>query len=169
MTKLLKYCALGFLSFLFLAGCVPKETVPDAVYYLVRHAEKTAEKPDPALTEVGEKRARDLQARLKDVSLTAVYSSDYRRTRDTAAPIARDKGLSVDLYNPGLLSEFADGLLGQTGHILVVGHSNTTPALAEALGGEGGEPIIEATEYDRLYIVSRYADKIESEIQRYGD
>ncbi len=153
----------------FLTACGPKTVEPDVVYYLVRHAEKTAEKPDPALTKVGEKRAQDLQARLKDVPLTAVYSSDYRRTRDTAAPIASDKGLSVKLYNPGLLSEFADELLGQTGHILVVGHSNTTPALAEALGGEGAEPIIEATEYDRLYIVSRYADKTESEIQRYGD
>jgi len=43
------------------------------------------------------------------------------------------------------------------GRHLVVGHSNTTPQLTELLGGDGGEPIVEATEYDRLYVVKMEA------------
>ena len=35
----------------------------------------------------------------------------------------------------------------------MVGHSNTTPALVEALGGDPGSPI-ESLEYDRLYMVT---------------
>jgi len=152
-----------------LTACSSNPKAPDAVYYLVRHAEKTAEKPDPALTEAGAKRAQDLAARLSTVPLAAIYSSDYRRTRDTAAPIAAEKGLNVALYNPGLLPEFAEDLRAQKGHILVVGHSNTTPVLAGLLGGQEGEEIVEATEYDRLYVIRRSGEKIGSEIQRYGD
>jgi len=169
MMRLLRYLTFFGLTALFLGGCGSNQAEPDAVYYLVRHAEKTAEKPDPALTEAGEKRARDLATRLKTVPLTAVYSSDYRRTRETAAPVAAEKGIKVKLYNPGLLPEFTEDLLVQDGHILVVGHSNTTPELAGLLGGQEGEEIVEATEYDRLYVIWRFGEKIESEIQRYGD
>ena len=36
--------------------------------------------------------------------------------------------------------------------ILVVGHSDTTPELVRALGGDPGEPIVRF-EYDRIYVV----------------
>ena len=160
---------LAAVSALVLTACAQKPSVPGATYYLVRHAEKTAENPDPALTEAGEKRAIDLAHRLKDVKLTAIYSTDYTRTRDTAAPAAKAAGLEVQLYNAGALSEFADELLAQKGHILVTGHSNTTPGLSEALGGPAGEPIVEATEYDRLYILERTDDQITGRIERYGE
>jgi len=52
---------------------------------------------------------------------------------------------------------------------LVVGHSNTTPPLTELLGGEGGEPIVEATEYDRLYRVDITKDgSASSKLMRFG-
>jgi len=154
---------------LVLTACAQKPSVPNATYYLVRHAEKTAEKPDPALTNAGEARAADLANRLAGTELTAIYSSDYRRTRDTAAPTAQIQGLEVQLYNPGALSEFADRLKQESGHILVVGHSNTTPDLSEFIGGPKGEPIIEATEYDRLYILERTGDEVTGRIDRYGE
>jgi len=56
----------------------------------------------------------------------------------------------VKLYDPRDLEGFAKRLLAENGHILVVGHSNTTPPLSALLGGPEGEPIVEATEYDRL-------------------
>jgi len=152
-----------------LLGCAPKSISYDATYYLVRHAEKTTEKPDPALTTEGQKRAQALAERLSDVSLTAIYSSDYHRTRDTAMPVATSQDLDVVIYDPRSLENFAKVLLAQKGQILVIGHSNTTPRLSVLLGGEAGPPIVEATEYDRLYVLRRRGANVRSQIERYGD
>ena len=152
-----------------LTACSETNSAPDATYYLVRHAEKTKDKKDPALTEAGMQRAQDLAARLKDVPLTKIYSSDYIRTRDTAAPLAAAKGFNVKIYNPRDLEGLSERLLNETGHIVVVGHSNTTPELSQLLGGESGPPIVEATEYDRLYILERYSGDVSGDILRYGE
>lgn len=160
---------LASLATVLLLGCGTKLPTSDATYFLVRHAEKSAEKPDPALTGKGQKRAKDLAARLAKTPLSKIYTTDYRRTRDTAGPIAATKGLEVILYDPRDLEAFSRRLLSETGHILVVGHSNTTPSLSGLLGGMTGEPIVEATEYNRLYIVTRNDKDIESRIERYGE
>ena len=144
-----------------------KET--DAVYYLVRHAEKTTQKNDTGLTDAGVRRANDLAERLSGIKLDKIYASNYIRTRDTAAPAAKAQGVAVEIYNPADLEGFATVLLAQTGHILVVGHSNTTPPLAEFLGGEGGEPIVEASEYNRFYVITRSGANIASDIQTFGE
>lgn len=151
-----------------LLGCASQTPAYDATYYLVRHAEKTTEKPDPVLTQEGQNRAQDLADRLSEVPLTAIYSSDYRRTRDTAAPVSDRQGIDVIIYDPRDLEGFAKSLLTQKGHVLVVGHSNTTPQLSALLGGPKGEPIIEATEYDRLYVLQRRGDKAVGTIEQYG-
>ena len=54
---------------------------------------------------------------------------------------------------PDGLGDLVARLLAPEGHSLVVGHSNTTPALVELLRGDPGEPISEI-EYDRLYVVA---------------
>jgi len=164
----------------FLAGDSSHETVPPSVaaeaqeaavqIFLVRHAEKTADKNDPALTAVGTARAEQLAAMLKDAGISHIHSSDYTRTRDTAAPLAARLGLEVQLYDPRDLAAMAERLKSQSGRHLVVGHSNTTPQLTELLGGNGGTPIVEATEYDRLYYVTISADgQAESALLRFGE
>lgn len=155
------------LSAALLLGCAAPTPGYDTTYYLVRHAEKTTEKPDPALTQEGQKRAKDLADRLSAIPLTGIYSSDYRRTRDTAAPVSSEQGLEVVLYDPRDLDNFAKELLLQKGHILIVGHSNTTPELSGLLGGVTGDPIIEATEYDRLYVLQRRGSEVVSKIERF--
>jgi len=136
---------------------VLQKTAPLEVF-LVRHAEKTKDKDDPALTIAGQKRAQILADMLQDAGITHIHSSDYRRTRDTAAPLAQRLDIPVQIYDPRALIPFAEILMTQGGKHLVVGHSNTTPQLTWLLGGEGGTPIIEATEYDRLYIVTALPD-----------
>jgi len=161
----------------FLAGCQTLEkphddarfSKNDAVYYLVRHAEKELDKPDPALNDAGVERALALKDRLSNVPLSAIYSSDYKRTRDTAAPVAKDKNLDVIIYDARDLDGLAKTLKTQDGMILVVGHSNTTPQLSELLGGDPGDPIIEASEYDRLYRLVRHGDTVSSTIERFGN
>ncbi|GAB5454003.1 MAG: phosphoglycerate mutase family protein [Henriciella sp.] len=135
--------------------------------YLVRHAEKQTG-DDPALTDAGKVRAETLAELLSDKGLTQIYSSDYKRTRETAAPIAERTRLEVQLYDPSDLDAFAETLKSTEGVLLVVGHSNTTPPLAAALGGDPGTPIDESTEYDRLYVIDLSGAEPVSRIERFG-
>lgn len=136
-------------------------------FYLVRHAEKQTG-DDPLLTPEGEARAATLAQILADKGLTQIHSTNYRRTLETAAPIAERTGLEVALYDPRDLSGFADELRASKGVHLVVGHSNTTPQLAQALGAEPGSEIDESSEYDRLYVITLDSGEISSRIERFG-
>lgn len=129
-----------------------------SVIYLVRHAEKApaaeAEDPrDPPLSEAGRRRAESLARLLGPSGVTAILSTELERTRATAEPLARALGLAIEPYDPRALDALAERLRDRAGRALVVGHSNTTPALVELLGGEPGEPIDEETEFDRLYLL----------------
>lgn len=129
--------------------------------YLVRHAEKelSADDPkDPPLTECGEQRAESLAYFLASVDLDAVYSTDYLRTRSTAQPVARDKKLEIQIYDPKGMEDFAKVLIEQKQEALVVGHSNSTPNLAGLLLKQEVEPIDESI-YDRIYQLVFYQDR----------
>ena len=73
-----------------LAAC-PKDPPPTEIY-LVRHAEKLTGE-NPALSSAGLVRADELVERLKYISLTHTYTTDYKRTRATAAPTAQNSRL----------------------------------------------------------------------------
>lgn len=152
-----------------LSACSQPVPKTDALF-LVRHAEKTTEKNDPGLTQAGKARALALANRLGGEGITHIHSSDFIRTRDTAEPLAEKLGLEVEIYDPSDLPAIAAKLKATPGRHLVVGHSNTTPPLVELLGGDGGTPIVEATEYDRLYIVTTKAgEPVKSYLTRYGE
>jgi phosphohistidine phosphatase SixA len=156
------------IAMMLVTACGQAAPKTDAVF-LVRHAEKTTEKTDPGLTEAGKSRAIALADRLEDEGITHIHSSDYIRTRDTAAPLAERLGLDVAIYDPRDLPGMAAKLKTMPGRHLVVGHSNTTPQLTELLGGDGGTPIVEATEYDRLYVVTMEAgEPVKSYLTRFG-
>lgn len=139
------------------------------VVFLVRHAEKVSDGRDPELSSAGTERAADLVAALRDAEIQHVHSSDFIRTRDTAAPLAAALGLEVELYDPRDLPALVTRLREAGGRHLVVGHSNTTPVAVELLGGEPGTEIDEATEYDRLYTVTVGADgSVSTVLLRYG-
>lgn len=136
--------------------------------YLVRHAEKQAG-DDPSLTVAGLERAQMLGVILSDEGVGKIWSSDYRRTRETAAPLATRLGLDVEIYDASDLASLADRLTAEGLTALVVGHSNTTPQLAELLGAAPGEPIVESNEYDRLYVIQRKDGvTVSDEIRRFG-
>jgi len=145
----------------------------DTAIYLVRHAEKiTGEDAgrDPALTSEGQARAKTLADLLRKKNITHIYSSDYIRTRDTAAPTAEMSGVHIEIYDPRDLATLADELKQIKGRILVVGHSNTIPETVDALGGVGGSPIFEKSEYDRLYVVTISEDGIvQTQLKQYGE
>ncbi len=106
---------------------------------LLRHAEKSDDDPqDPSLSEAGRERARSLDQLLGAVGAAKLYATNFRRTRETLAPFAERIGAAPEVYDgrdlQGLirhLSQNDPALLA-----VVAGHSNTTPALAKALGVE---------------------------------
>tara|TARA_R110000787_G_scaffold76784_3_gene169136 strand:+ start:564 stop:1079 length:516 start_codon:yes stop_codon:yes gene_type:complete len=157
----------GFVAALMILTACSAHPAPEHTIYLVRHAEKQAG-DDPSLTPAGAERAALLAETLRDAGIVRIYSTDYARTRETAAPLAKAVSAAVTLYNPSDLSAFASQLKNESGIVLVVGHSNTTPALVESLGGDPGPEINEAAEYDRLYVVSIRGDQVETELRRYG-
>lgn len=137
------------------------------VIYLVRHAETAPDGTrDPPLSEEGEARARWLAVILSHARLDAVYTTDYRRTRSTATPVAAAAGVRPTLYDPADLTTFGLALRERGGCVLVVGHSNTTPALVAALGGDGGPPLPES-EYDRLYTLVIRGDSVRTVLLRF--
>lgn len=131
-----------------------RNTSPDpVVIYLVRHAERADDgTDDPPLALAGQIRTQVLRHLLVQAGVTHVHTTAWKRTRETARPIAEDSGLEPSVYDSAQLETFASTLSATPGHHLVVGHSNTIPMLVDALGGAAPDPINEF-EYDRLYIV----------------
>lgn len=123
------------------------------VVILVRHAERAEDgTDDPPISDAGRQRALLLADMLRDGGVSHVHTTDLKRTRQTGAPLAERLGLGFQVYDPTDLAGFAARLRATPGCHLVLGHSNTTPALVAALGGEAGAPIAD-DEYDRLYVV----------------
>jgi phosphohistidine phosphatase SixA len=129
---------------------------------IVRHAEKSTDDPrDPSLSAVGQQRARDLGVVLKDAGVTDVYVTQYKRTRQTAEPLAQASGSSIverpidatnsATYAQDLAHEILTRSAGKS--VLVVGHSNTVPDIVKALSGNAVPPITDP-EYDHIYVVT---------------
>ena len=123
--------------------------------YLIRHAEKDlTAKQNPALTELGKRRAEYWSEVLEHQPINAVYSTDTLRTRSTALPTAEKHGLEISSYQPGQLDQ-ATMLEKHSGkHVLVVGHSNTVPFLANRLIEQQKYAELDESEYSNLYIVT---------------
>jgi phosphohistidine phosphatase SixA len=125
---------------------------------VVRHADidlssPGAPPPGPALTEAGRERSSLLARALADAGIATIVVSRYRRTRETAAPLAAEVGLDPDVVDQPA-TRAADILAGELGAVLlVVGHSDTIPELIETLGA-GTVPAIEQDEFDNLYVVA---------------
>lgn len=147
------------LLFLFIAGPV---MAGDTMLIVVRHAEKSSDDPkDPNLSEQGIARANQLAVALKHVNLKAVYTTQYKRTRQTATAAASQHGLSIIVreaskenatnYVDNLLKEIRKKHRGEA--VLIVGHSNTVPEIVKHSTGVDVAPIGE-NEYDRMYVIT---------------
>ena len=148
---------LGLLLFAAALPALSQEAV-----FVIRHAEKQSESNDPPtpLSEAGTARAQRLAQMLKDAGVTAILSTDTVRTRSTAEPLARMRGIPVEIYAANNAQGAVDpGILVRTLRehhakdvVLVVGHGNTVGPLLAALGCPG-EVRIGSAEYDNLFVV----------------
>lgn len=125
-----------------------------STYYLIRHAEKDRTVvDDPGLLPIGLERANHWANYFEDIPLDQVYSTNYNRTKETAAPTASKKGLTVAFYDPANLFDEAFQEATRGKQVLVVGHSNTTPAFVNTIIGEKKYRQISDTENGMLYTV----------------
>jgi broad specificity phosphatase PhoE len=139
----------GLLPWAFVIAAEPARTV-----ILVRHAER-AGGTDPSITEAGRCRAKVLAGMLSDAKVRSIYTSELARTQQTAEPLAQKLSIKPEVVPVKDIDALVAKLRARTeeGTVLVVGHSNTIPAIVERLSGET-EPAIGEGEYDRMFVVT---------------
>lgn len=130
--------------------------------FIVRHAERAdagmtpAPGADPDLSAAGIARAEALGAMLKDAGIGRIYVTEFKRTRQTAEPLAARLGLELTVVASKDTAGLVEGVKGSSGNILIVGHSNTVPEILMALGAGEGIAIGDS-EYDNLFVLIRGA------------
>ena len=128
--------------------------------FVVRHAERAdamaAPATDPPLSAAGHERAARLATMLRSADIKQVWTTEFLRTKQTAAPTAE----ALKLTSGAVSSRDLDGLIlrvtAARANVLVVGHSNTVPDILKRLGIKDTITIAD-TEYDNLFIVVRAA------------
>jgi len=109
--------------------------------YVVRHLNTPEGQPDPDLLPEGRAAAIALADMMETDRFqsarrpVAIYVSDYKRTRQTAAPVAARFALNLTIYNPRDTPALIARVRAEPGPVLIVGHSNTVPDIVAALGG----------------------------------
>lgn len=157
-----------------LAGCLlavaglnpapaqPAEPAMTQTVILVRHAEKSpAGGRDPTLSPAGEARAQALASTLAGAGVSAILVTPLQRTQLTAKPLAAARGLTPQVvpfpkeggtaaHVAAVVAAVQAQPAGRT--VLVVGHSNTVPAIVNALGGTALPDLSEET-FNRLFVL----------------
>lgn len=132
------------------SGCTAAvSTVPT---YLVRHAEKqqvSRTESDPVLSECGLAQAKALATLLQQVQLPRLYHSPYQRSQQTASALLQ-QGRQLQQYQAAEVATLAQQLLQQQQSALVVGHSNTIPALVSLLTARE-VPAMHEQQYGLIY------------------
>lgn len=109
--------------------------------YVMRHLDTPAGERDPDLLPQGRTAAEALPGWFGEIRPVAIYVSDYRRTRQSAGPLAARLGLPFTLYHPADTPGLVARVRAEPGPVLIVGHSNTVPDIVAALGGERPAPL----------------------------
>ena len=147
MKKLLLLIALLFLNISFGQKIA-------TTYYFIRHAEKVDNSQNPDLSTSGLERAALWNKIFSEVSFDKIYSTEYRRTIQTASPTATAQNIQIKLYNPKniTIESFKKETLGKK--VLIVGHSNTTPKFVNQMINQNIFTDIEDGTFGNLYIVT---------------
>jgi broad specificity phosphatase PhoE len=149
---------------LLLAALVPSLAFAQKLVIVVRHAERAdggagagtgamTAQTDPPLSEAGTARAQTLVKTLGDAGITAIYTTEYKRTQDTVKPLAAKLGLTPQTMPARDTAALAAKLKGAHAAdvVLVAAHSNTVPAIIKAFGGP--DVTVPDDQYDTIFIV----------------
>lgn len=128
---------------------------------LVRHGEKAAEGGrDPSLSAAGKARAQALADALAMTTPSAIIVSSLKRTAETAAVVSSKTGVAptvIAISGAQHVADVAAAVRKATGVVLVVGHSNTVPAIVTALGGPKLPDICDAS-YATMFVLTPGVD-----------
>ena len=124
------------------------------IIFLVRHAEKArGGGNDPELSVAGGRRAEALARMLKDAELRAIFTTEFKRTEETAAPLAKATNITPTMVSANDMQALVEKLRAAKGNALVVGHANTIPEIVKALGIGTAVDIVE-DDYSELFLVT---------------
>ena len=149
-----------------------KRAIPKlaATLILVRHTEKAQDgsRSDPELSEAGRRRAEAFARMFANAGVTSLIHTEYKRTRDTLAPLAERLDLESETIGARDFEPLIERLsaAGADEVIAVAGHSNTIPHIAWRFGCD--LPDLESVEvkppieyghlrhetYDRVHILT---------------
>jgi phosphohistidine phosphatase SixA len=141
---------------------------------LLRHAEAAAPAGDPELSNAGARRAALLGEVIADLlphqRVDYLYAADTRRAQQTAAPIANQFQLPINVLTASDWARLAQRLAsehhGRT--VVVVGYASTLPTVIEGLSGQG--VAVDKSEYDAIFVVVRPSSGEPRVLRlRYGD
>src|SRR5438552_16492266 len=104
------------------------------IVVIVRHGEKAANGgSDPDLSSAGSARAEALARILKDSGITAIFSTEFKRTQETAAPTATSTHVTPTVVAAKDTAALVGKLHQLNGNALIVGHGDTIPNIVKAL------------------------------------
>ncbi len=151
-------------ALVFALSASVQDTIRHPIVIVVRHAEKASQTDrDPALSEAGVIRAAALDSVLQHARVAAVIVTPFRRTIETAAPVATrylltpivipvEGGVAAHAYAVAQAARRFDGV------VLVVGHSNTVLPIVRALGGPTLPDLCDSS-YAQIFTVTVAADR----------
>ncbi len=131
-------------------------------FILLRHAEKdisaTADKRNPDLSIAGKQRAENLIKTISKYQPQEIFSTTYNRTRSTINPLSfyiyAPFRLQTQFYDASEQETFTEQLLQtKSSCVVVVGHSNTIPALANLLIKQTKYKDLAENEYNKIFII----------------
>jgi len=104
------------------------------ILFLVRHAEKaTTGGNDPDLSAAGHQRAEALARILKDSEITAIFTTEFKRTQETAVPTVKATQVTPTIIPANDIPALVEKVRSLQGNALIVAHGNTIPDLVRAL------------------------------------
>ena len=150
----------GLLTTVALTLTLVASTAAQQAVFVVRHAERADAvaggspmmATDPELSDAGRARAQSLASALKDAGITAIFVTEFKRTQQTAEPLAKALGIQPTVVTAKDLAGLVEKVKASTGNVLVVGHSNTVSDVITRLGVE--TPVkLSDTDFDNLFVV----------------
>lgn len=156
------------LTFVFAQLAVAQKTE----IWIVRHAEKDNSDPkntNPDLSAEGQKRVQKLVKFMADVKLDKAFSTPYKRTRQTLAPLVKAKGIEQVDYNDvaQLAKQIRKDYSGKK--VIIAGHSNTILEIVEAFGIARPVATIGEKEFNNIFHITLEADLMALDMNTYGD
>nr|MBC7614014.1 histidine phosphatase family protein [Pseudopedobacter sp.] len=142
--------------------------------WIVRHAEKITDDPkntNPDLSETGFKRAEDLKNYLSNKKIDLIYSTPYKRTEQTTAPLAKQKEIKIENYNPSKQQDLISKIKALKGNhdILIVGHSNTVLQIVRDFGVDIIPKDLTDNDYDFIFEVTLKNGKVKLNVKHFGE